>query len=335
MRSASRSSASWGRAGKTPRTGEDVPVSVQIGSEKHLRAFPEPHDCVVGICIERDSALASAGLRTADTQTVVHEIDTSTAQLFDLASPHRCIQGEYARKAYADSVDIPTLPCVEFDTGEEEALRMVLSRHRRSARLARLQPDSNGLSTEECFANPGTRQSARWGRFKGSSKLTEANVRKEIAVTAGVSEGNVTKFDQLHNSDPQILNALATGEIRIHRAWVWRDLPPQEQREELRRYRLNKGLKQPVKTHAFRHRARCSNRIVLTLAKLKELLQRTSSMPASDGEKSELIEIGLIEARGKTVLLTTELYETLWTDGSANQNADHRDIKAVSQGHDS
>jgi hypothetical protein len=117
-------------------------------------------------------------------------------------------------------------------------------------RLARLQPDSNGLSTEECFANPGTRQSARWGRFKGSSKLTEANVRKEIAVTAGVSEGNVTKFDQLHNSDPQILNALATGEIRIHRAWVWRDLPPQEQREELRRYRLNKGLKQPVKTHA-------------------------------------------------------------------------------------
>jgi hypothetical protein len=58
-------------------------------------------------------------------------------------------------------------------------------------------------------------------------------------------------------------------------------------------------------------------------------------MPSGDGEKSELIEIGLIKAPGKTVPLTTELYEALWTEGSANQNADHRFIKAVSQGHDS
>jgi len=237
----------------------------------------------------------------------------------------------YARKAYADSIDIPTLFCVELDIGEEEALRMVLSRHRRSAGWYDYNRIRMASQLKDFLRIRAHANQQDGGRFKGSSKLTEANVRKEIAATAGVSEGNVTKFDQLHNSDPQVLNALATGEIRIHRAWLWRELPAQEQREELRRYRLNKGLKQPVKAHAFRHRARCSNRIVLTLTKLKELLQRTSSMPASVGEKSELIEIRLIEARGKTILLTTELYEALWTEGSANQNADHRYIEAVSQ----
>ena len=72
------------------------------------------------------------------------------------------------------------------------------------------------------------------GRFKGSSKLTEANVRKEIADAAGVSEGNVTKVDQLSEADPEVLKALASGEIRIHRAWLWRGLSTGQQREELK-----------------------------------------------------------------------------------------------------
>jgi hypothetical protein len=62
------------------------------------------------------------------------------------------------------------------------------------------------------------------GRLKGSSNLTEANVRKEIADAASVCEGNVTKVDQLRHSDPEILKALQTGEIRIHKAWLWRRL---------------------------------------------------------------------------------------------------------------
>jgi hypothetical protein len=76
------------------------------------------------------------------------------------------------------------------------------------------------------------------GHFKGSSKLTEASVRKRIADEVGVCEGNVTKVEQLLNSEPEVLDALARGEIRIHRAWVWRRLSRQQQREDLRLYRL-------------------------------------------------------------------------------------------------
>jgi hypothetical protein len=53
------------------------------------------------------------------------------------------------------------------------------------------------------------------------------------------------------------------------------------------------------------------------MAKLRELLLRKSAMPSSDDEGAELIEIRLIKVPGKTAVLTTELYEALWAEGSA------------------
>jgi hypothetical protein len=222
----------------------------------------------------------------------------------------------YARKEYADRLGISTLACVELDIGEEEALRMILSKHRRSPGWNDYNRIRMAARLRDVIRIQARSNQQAGGHFKGSSKLTEANVRKEIAAAAGVCEGNVTKVDQLRDSDPDVLNALASGEIRIHRAWLWRGLTSQQQYQELRRHRLKRGLKQPVSTHALRHRA-TRNRILLTMAKLRELLLRGSSMPSSDDEGSELIEIGLIKAPGKTAILTTELYEALWAEGSA------------------
>jgi hypothetical protein len=232
----------------------------------------------------------------------------------------------YARKAYADSKSVLTLPCVVFDIGEAEALRMMLSKHRRSAGWN----DYNRIRLASRL-KAGVRERARanqqaGGRFKGSANLTEANVRKEISDDAGVSQAQVAKFNQLHNSDPEVLNALATGEIRIHRAWQWRELTPEQQREELRQYRLKKGLKQPVKTYVLRHQARRCNRISLTVAKLGELLQRAFSMQSSDRHEAEVIDIELIKAPGKTMFLSPELYEALWPEENENQNGENRSI---------
>ena len=237
-----------------------------------------------------------------------------------LVTPEGVIIDGYARKAYADMAGISTLPCVEFDIGEEEAIRMILRKHGRTVgwndyNRIRMASQLKSVLQAQARAN----QQAG-GLLKGSSKLTEANVRKEIAETAGVSEGNVTKFNQLQASDPQVLNALAYGEIRIHRAWLWRGLPPKEQCEELRRYRLKKGLKHPVSRALGKHSCRPAQ-IVLTFTKLKDLLRQASSMSSSDTDTSELIEIGMIHAPGKTILLTTELYEVLWAEWSAKQNA--------------
>ena len=227
----------------------------------------------------------------------------------------------YARKEHAESLGISTLLCIEFDIDEEQALRMILSKHRRSAGWNDYNRIRMASRLKDVVRRRARANQQAGGHFKGSSKLTEANVRKEIAEAAGVCEGNVTKVDHLRNSDPEVLKALASGEIRIHRAWLWRGLTCQQQREELRLYRLKRGLKQPVTARAFKHRANGSlesTRRPLSIASLKQLLQRLLSMPSSDNEESEVIDIGLIKRPGKAVLLTNELYEDLLRRGDAN-----------------
>ena len=117
----------------------------------------------------------------------------------------------YARKEYADSLGISTLLCVELDVSEEEALRVILNKHRRSAGWNDYNRIRMASRLKEVVRRRARANQQAGGHFKGSSKLTEANVRKEIARTAGVCEGNVTKVAQLCNADPQVLKALARG----------------------------------------------------------------------------------------------------------------------------
>jgi hypothetical protein len=221
----------------------------------------------------------------------------------------------YARKEYADRSGISTLPCVEFDIGEEEALRMILNKHRRSAGWN----DYNRIRMACWQCRDDVRARARanqqaGGRFKGLSKLTEANVRKEIAKDAGACEGNVRKVDEVCDADPEVLNALANSELRINRAWLWRKLTREEQREELRLHQLNRGLKGPAKARAVKHRATGLLEVAwphLGASILEEISQKISLISSTESETPEKIAIGVVKMRGKAILLTTELYENL------------------------
>lgn len=220
----------------------------------------------------------------------------------------------YARKEYADKLGVSTLSCVEFDVGEEEVLRMILDKHRRSSgwndyNRIRLASRLGGVIRTQARAN----QQAG-GHFKGLSKLTEANVRKAIAEAAGVSEGNVTKVDQLRNSDSEVLKALGIGEIRIHRAWLWRHLSPHEQREQLRLYQLNRRLKLRVKAKALAHRGNELSGVrwvALSKVNAERLQRKLSPITTIDSALSETITIGVLNIPGKAVLLSTELFEQL------------------------
>ena len=217
----------------------------------------------------------------------------------------------YARKEYADRLGVTTLPCVEFDVGEEDVLLMILDKHRRSSGWN----DYNRIRLAWRLGNV-IRMQARanqraGGQLKGLSKLTEANVRKVIAKAAGVSEGNVTKVDQLRNSDSEVLKALANGDIRIHRAWLWRGLGPAEQREQLRLYHLDRSLKLRVRATAIAHR--CNDLAgVMSFAPSKvnaeHILRKLSTITSKCSEK---ITIGVLKIPGNVVLLSTELLELL------------------------
>jgi len=90
----------------------------------------------------------------------------------------------YARKEYADSLGISTLSCVELDVSEEEALRVILSKHRRSAGWNDYNRIRMASRSKEVVRRRARDNQQAGGRLKGSSKLTEAHVRTEIAKAA-------------------------------------------------------------------------------------------------------------------------------------------------------
>ena len=217
---------------------------------------------------------------------------------------HLILDG-YARWELARKQGRPTLPCVEYDLTEAEALHCLLHRHRRSNDFCRilLALDLEPLLKEKARANQRS-----GGLGKGLSKLTEAsrvNVRSEIAAVAGVSVGNVAKVKDLKmTADPELQRALRDREISIHQAWLWCKLAPERQREELRLYRARKGIREYARARAFRHRRKNSP----TVLDVGDLLKRLSGL-----ESSELGSVGLlvIKGRDKCVFVTEGLLEAL------------------------
>jgi hypothetical protein len=210
---------------------------------------------------------------------------------------------------------------VELDIDEEEALRAILNKHRRSSGWNDYNRIRMASRLKDVLRALARANQQAGGRFKGSSNLTEANVRKEIADAAGVCEGNVTKVDQLSNSDPEVLKALAGGEIRIHRAWLWRRLTPDEQREELRLYKLNRDLKLRVKAKALGHQGNELSGVrwvASSKVNTERILRKLSPITSLDSALLETIMIGVLNIPGKAVLLSTELFEELGESESTN-----------------
>jgi len=156
----------------------------------------------------------------------------------------------------------PTLLCIEFDLNETEGLQWLLWKSRQSNGLNAFCRILLALDLE-----PGLKEKARWnqragGQKKGSSKLTKGesvDVRSGVAREAGVSTGNVTKVKQIMKTqNSNLQEALKAGQIRIHRAWQWRQLPQGGQLKELELYLGQKGTNKVIRQLIKRHVAKGS-----------------------------------------------------------------------------
>ncbi len=120
--------------------------------------------------------------------------------------------------------------------------------------------------------------------------------------------GNVTKVKQLRETaTPAVRDDLRRGEVKIHRAWKWRLLPPNLQNEELNKYRHGKDIRHAIRQinrHLLRkHRARQDN--VLSLEQFAARLTH----PA----RGELANVMLLVAElpGPAIVVTRDLYNHL------------------------
>jgi hypothetical protein len=129
----------------------------------------------------------------------------------------RTILDGYARLELARLRGRATLPCIEYDLTESEALHWLLQKHRRSNGLNDFSRILLALDLEPWFKEKARSNQRAGGHNKGSSKLTEAerlDVRSEIAAAAGVSVGNLSKVKQLMmTAQPELLQPLRSREV--------------------------------------------------------------------------------------------------------------------------
>ena len=155
----------------------------------------------------------------------------------------------HARWQVAIDCEQSTLPCFVYDVTDDEALQVVIQRHRRSEGLNDYGRIVLALGLESYFREQ-RRGTPSTGHPRPSSKLTNhehRDVRKNIAEEAGVSTGNVTKVKQILNSViPELRERLLGSEVSIHRAWQWRTLSPKDQRDALWTHLHQGGIKQTV-----------------------------------------------------------------------------------------
>lgn len=257
---------------------------------------PHPSYCRHNLAVpaSKFSALAALG-------------DVAFREPIVITTEHLIIDG-YARWELASRQHREALACVAYDLTESESLHWMLLRHRRSNGFNDFIRIELALELEPWLVEKARANQRAGGQKKGLSNLTKAesvNVRSEIARAAGASAGNVTKVKNLvRDTHPEVLRALRSGEVRIHRAWLWSKHKKEKQADELNRYRQERGVKRMIRGLISKHVSR-SDRLLVNLPDL------ISTLAAIQDGGIYSVNIAVIRAPGKAVFITEELLQAL------------------------
>ncbi len=293
-------------SGSLPRVGQLVTCRLD-----ELRPHPAYVRHHLAVSSARLSALAKRG-------------DLAFSEPLAVTTDRTIIDG-YARWQLALQRGRATLPCIDYDLSDEEALLWLLQRHCRSDGLndfcrILLAQELESQSKEQARSNQKV-----GGRNKGSSNLTEAervDVRSRIAVTANVSVGNVSKVRQLTlTAVPELLEALRKGEISIHRAWLLSKGPPANQRDELALSYCKRNIKKDMRALASQHGPKRLHIPPNRCNLIRKLFALEASKPGS-------FDVFTSRAQGRAVVLTQELLLELDAQQELYPNAKEPDAKA-------
>jgi hypothetical protein len=197
-----------------------------------------------------------------------------------------------------------TIPCIEYNLAEEEALHFLLQSHRRTHGLSDFARILVALDLEPWLHQKARLNQKAGGLKKGSSTLAKAarvDVRSEIASAAGVSTGNVTKVKQLvQTASPDLLQALRLGEVSIHRGWQWSKEAPHKQRQRLFQRQGEIGVRKTIRQLVSQHRPK-ETPSVLAIGDLLRFLREV------DEDDADLVHIVVVEAPGNFIFITQEM----------------------------
>jgi hypothetical protein len=138
------------------------------------------------------------------------------------------------------------------------------------------------------------------------------DVRSGIARLACTSTGNVTKAKQLRKTaHASIEQAVRTGEISIHKAWLWSRESPEKQLENLRLRRIERGIKEKARALVAQHRAKilapAPDPTSVTVTDLVRLVSCLSTMSIDEARAFGAVDIATFDGPGKGIYVTEEL----------------------------
>jgi len=222
----------------------------------------------------------------------------------------------YARWEIAKECGLEAVLCLEYDLSATEALAWLIASHLPDHGLSAYNRILLALDLRPTLRDRA-RENQRASARKLSSNLTEAeklDVRREIAKVAGVSVGNVTKVEQLTpTAAPEVLEALKREEISIHKAWGWRKMPHEGQREQLRLLRLEGDLRRKARELISKHRSEgpSTSAVLVTVDEFDELAPSLRLMLADNVAQTDPILIASLEVPGKGIFFSKELLQGL------------------------
>ena len=196
------------------------------------------------------------------------------------------------------------LPCLVYDLTKEDALQLLVQRHRSVQGLNAYGRIVLALPLEPHFRG---QQAGRVDARLPPSMLTKGShvdVRADIARVAGVSTGNVTKVKQILSSGiREVRERLLRSEVSIHRAWQWRTRSPKAQRDALWTHLHRGAIKRTAKRLVDAH---------VTAHALNSVISAPDTVLRSLAtRKAATLTVGVLDAPGHAVLVTRELYEEL------------------------
>ena len=205
-----------------------------------------------------------------------------------------------------------SLPCLELQMTEQEALLWLIQKHQRSSSLNDFSRILLALELEAWFRARARVNQQSGGQLKASSNLTEADrldVRAKVATAACVSVGNVSTVKKLlEKAVPEVLEALREGEVSIHRASLWLK-GPGKQLNELSLYRNLRFIRRTITSLQRRHVTRASTEEQMTCQQLRSAL---GTLPM-DLESSVLVRV--VKVPGEVLMISTGLLHALQDQG--------------------
>jgi hypothetical protein len=223
----------------------------------------------------------------------------------------------YVRWELAKKLKMETVLCLVYQRTETEALCDLLRRHQTVQGLNDFTRIELSQDLKPFLEEKARHNQQAGGLVKGSAKLEpslQVDSRKERARIVGVSEGNVSKVDRiLEQGCSSTVQAARDKVISIHQADGWSRQSEAQQRENLFRMEIERGIERKARglvSQVALSRSKTPENHLHTADWLRALTRLSNPSP-EDAKEIGPVTLGLLHVPGKALYLTEELFQAL------------------------